>query len=258
MKNIKLKTNPEDIANLRKSGKILAKVIKETGALIRDGISTFELDQFAEKMILDMGGRPAFLNYKPYGAEFPFPATLCISVNEEIVHGIPKRDKIIRDGDIVCLDGGVVYGGMITDHAVSFICGGKGTEEDIKLLKITKDSMNAGIREAVAGNYVSDISNAIESKIPKEYGIVRELSGHGVGYEVHEAPYIPNYYMGKRGERLEIGLVIAIEPMVNMGCDDIELLEDGYTVVTADGKRSAHFEHTVLITEKGPEIITVE
>ena len=257
MNKIQLKTNPEDIINLRKSGKILAKVIKETAKQIRPGISTWELDQFAFDMIKELGGEPAFLNYKPRGAEIPFPATLCISVNEEIVHGIPKRDKIIKDGDIVCLDGGVKYKGMITDHAVSVICG-EAKAEDEKLLQITKEAMMTGIKAARAGNYVSDISKAIENTIPKNYGIVRELSGHGVGYQVHEAPYIPNYYMGKRGELLQEGLVIAIEPMVNLGGDDIELLEDGYTIVTADGKKSGHFEHTILITSNGPEIITVE
>ncbi|MDI9354775.1 MAG: type I methionyl aminopeptidase [Cyanobium sp. MAG06] len=257
MRQIQLKTKQEDIDNLRKSGKILARVMREMGEMIKDGITTFEIDEFARKKIIELGGQPSLLGYKPYGADIPFPATVCISINEEIVHGIPSESRTIKDGDIVGLDTCVTYNGMISDHAKTFICG-KTNNENEELLSVTKNALQIGIREARVGNYTSDISRAIEGAIPKKYGIVRELSGHGVGYKVHEAPYVPNYYMGNKGDLLQAGLVIAIEPMVNLGTEKIELLEDGYTIVTKDGKCSAHFEHTVLITDKGPEIITIE
>jgi methionyl aminopeptidase len=251
--DVRIKTE-EDIKKLRVSGKRLAKVIFETSQLVKPGITTRELDEFAQNMIKSFGDVPAFLNYQPYGASYPFPAALCISVNDEIVHGIPSG-RVLKDGDIVKLDGGVKHQGMISDHAISIAVGNIKKEEQ-DLIDITKRAMMAGIKAAQPGKYVNDISCAIEKEVSQKYAIVKILSGHGVGYEVHEPPFVPNYDDGVRGPKLVAGMVIAIEPMLNMGSDDALLCDDDYTFVTADGKKSAHFEHTILITEKGNEIIT--
>jgi methionyl aminopeptidase len=205
-------------------------------------------------MIIGMGDKPAFLNYKPFGADYPYPGSICISVNEEVVHGI-GGDRVLVEGDIVGLDGGVTHKGMISDSAVT-VPVGKISKEDEELLRVTKDALMAGINAAVCGAYVNDISKAIEKSIPKKYGVVKILSGHGVGYKVHEEPYVPNFDDGVKGPKLVPGLVLAIEPMVNHGTDDVYLAEDGYTFITTDHKRSAHFEHTILITEDKPEILT--
>ena len=245
----------EDIKKLRVSAHRLAEVVRAVAKEVRPGVTTGYLDDLAYKLIIEKGDEPAFLNYQPFGAEYPYPASICISVNDEVVHGIPSDDRVLEEGDIVSLDGGVKHEGMISDHAVTVICG-EGSEEDKQLLEVTKKAMLAGIKMAKAGNYVQDISRAIEAAIPKKYGIVKELSGHGVGYAVHEQPYVPNFDMGEKGIKLKAGMVLAIEPMVNLGTDEVDLLEDGYTFVTSDGKRSAHFEHTVLVTENGGEILS--
>jgi methionyl aminopeptidase len=245
----------EDIKKLRVSAHRLAEVVRAVAKEVRPGVTTGYLDDLAYKLITKKGDEPAFLNYQPFGAEYPYPASICISVNDEVVHGIPSDDRVLEEGDIVSLDGGVKHEGMISDHAVTVICG-EGSEEDKQLLEVTKKAMLAGIKMAKAGNYVQDISRAIEAAIPKKYGIVKELSGHGVGYAVHEEPYVPNFDMGEKGIKLKAGMVLAIEPMVNLGTDEVDLLEDGYTFVTSDGKRSAHFEHTVLVTENGGEILS--
>ena len=245
----------EDIKKLRVSAHRLAEVVRAVAKEVSPGVTTGYLDDLAYKLITEKGDEPAFLNYQPFGAEYPYPASICISVNDEVVHGIPSDDRVLEEGDIVSLDGGVKHEGMISDHAVTVICG-EGSEEDKQLLEVTKKAMLAGIKMAKAGNYVQDISRAIEAAIPKKYGIVKELSGHGVGYAVHEEPYVPNFDMGEKGVKLKAGMVLAIEPMVNLGTDEVDLLEDGYTFVTSDGKRSAHFEHTVLVTENGGEILS--
>jgi methionyl aminopeptidase len=245
----------EDIKKLRVSAHRLAEVVRAVAKEVRPGVTTGYLDDLAYKLITEKGDEPAFLNYQPFGAEYPYPASICISFNDEVVHGIPSDDRVLEEGDIVSLDGGVKHEGMISDHAVTVICG-EGSEEDKQLLEVTKKAMLAGIKMAKAGNYVQDISRAIEAAIPKKYGIVKELSGHGVGYAVHEEPYVPNFDMGEKGIKLKAGMVLAIEPMVNLGTDEVDLLEDGYTFVTSDGKRSAHFEHTVLVTENGGEILS--
>lgn len=245
----------EDIKKLRVSAHRLAEVVRAVAKEVRPGVTTGYLDDLAYKLITEKGDEPAFLNYQPFGAEYPYPASICISVNDEVVHGIPSDDRVLEEGDIVSLDGGVKHEGMISDHAVTVICG-EGSEEDKQLLEVTKKAMLAGIKMAKDGNYVQDISRAIEAAIPKKYGIVKELSGHGVGYAVHEEPYVPNFDMGEKGIKLKAGMVLAIEPMVNLGTDEVDLLEDGYTFVTSDGKRSAHFEHTVLVTENGGEILS--
>jgi methionyl aminopeptidase len=251
--NIKLK-NEHDIAILRESGKRLSAVLKAVAAEVKPGVTTGYLNDFVYRMIIDMGDKPAFLNYKPFGAAYPYPGSICISVNDEVVHGI-GGDRVLVEGDIVGLDGGVTHKGMISDSAIT-VPVGKISEEDAELLRVTKAALMAGISAAVCGAYVNDISKAIEKSIPKKYGVVKILSGHGVGYKVHEEPYVPNFDDGVKGPKLVPGLVLAIEPMVNHGTDDVYLADDGYTFITTDHKRSAHFEHTILITKGKPEILT--
>jgi methionyl aminopeptidase len=252
--NIKLK-NEHDIQLLRESGRRLSEVLTAVAKEVKPGVSTKYLNDFVYKMITDMGDKPAFLNYKPFGAAYPYPGSICISVNEEVVHGIGCADHVLEEGDIVGLDGGVNHKGMISDSART-VPVGKISKEDEDLLRVTKEALNAGIKAAKCGNYVNDISKAIEKAIPKKYGIVKILSGHGVGYKVHEEPYVPNFDDGIKGPKLVPGMVLALEPMVNMGTDDVYLAEDGYTFITADHKRSAHFEHTILITEGEAEVLT--
>jgi methionyl aminopeptidase len=251
--NVKLK-NEADIKILRESGKRLARVLQAVAKEVKPGVTTGYLNEFVYKMITEMGDTPAFLNYQPFGAEYPYPGSICISVNDEVVHGI-GGDKVLKEGDIVGLDGGVKHKGMISDSAIT-VAVGKISDEDAELMRITKDALMAGIHAAVGGAYVNDISKAIAKSIPKKYGVVKILSGHGVGYKVHEEPYVPNFDDGVKGPKLVPGLVLAIEPMVNLGTDEVYLAEDGYTFITKDHKKSAHFEHTILITEGKPEILT--
>jgi methionyl aminopeptidase len=251
--NIKLKTE-KDIELLRESGKRLSAVLTAVSKEVKPGVTTGYLNDFVYKMITDMGDVPAFLNYKPFGADYPYPGSICISVNDEVVHGI-GGDRVLKEGDIVGLDGGVKHKNMISDSART-VSVGKISEEDEELLRITKEALMAGIKAAKGGNYVNDISKAIEKSIPKKYGVVKILSGHGVGYKVHEEPYVPNFDDGVKGPKLVPGLVLAIEPMVNHGTDEVYLADDGYTFITKDHKRSAHFEHTILITEGEAEILT--
>lgn len=248
----------EDIENLREGGKRLARVVKTVSEMVRPGLTTEELDQTAEKMIRDGGDVPAFLGYAPRGADRGFPGTMCISVNEEVVHGIPNEEvRTLEEGDIVSLDCGLTHNGLITDHAVSVIAGAA-SEEDKKLLNVTRDALMAGIAAMKPGNHIGDISAAIEAVASKHpYGIVYELGGHGVGHKVHEEPYVPNLGEPGTGEELVPGMVLAIEPMLTHGSPDVKLLKDGYTFVTRDGSHAAHFEHTVVVTENGPEIVTV-
>lgn len=253
---IKLK-NESDIKHLRESGKRLARALRLTASEVRPGITTGYLNDFFHKLVVEAGDESAFFNYQPFGADYPYPGSLCISVNDEVVHGIGGEDRVLQEGDIVGLDGGIKHKGMISDSAIT-VPVGKISEEDAELLRVTKEALMAGIKAAVGGKYVNDISKAIEAAVPKKYGIVKILSGHGVGYKVHEEPYVPNFDDKVKGPRLVPGLVLALEPMINLGTDEVKLLDDGYTFVTADGKKSAHFEHTILITEDKPEIITVE
>lgn len=253
--DIKLK-NETDIKHLRESGKRLARALSATAKEVRPGVTTQYLNDFFHKLVVAEGDEPAFLNYQPFGAEYPYPGSICISVNDEVVHGIGS-DRVLKEGDIVGLDGGVKHKGMISDSAIT-VPVGKISDEDAELIRVTKEALMAGIKAAQSGKFVNDISKAIEKAIPEKYGIVKILSGHGVGYKVHEEPYVPNFDDGVRGPKLVPGLVLALEPMVNLGTDEVFLADDGYTFVTIDHKKSAHFEHTILITEKGPEIITVE
>ncbi len=251
--NIKLKT-PHDIELLRESGKRLRRVLDTVASEVKPGVTTGYLNDVAYKMIKEMGDEPAFLNYQPFGARYPYPGSICISVNDEVVHGI-GRDRVLKEGDIVSLDGGVKHKGMISDSAIT-VPVGTISKEDEELLSVTKRALMAGIDAAKCGKYVNDISKAIEKAIPKKFGVVKILSGHGVGYKVHEEPYVPNFDDGVKGPKLVPGLVLALEPMVNHGTDEVYLADDGYTFITKDHKRSAHFEHTIVITEEGPEILT--
>jgi methionyl aminopeptidase len=251
--DIKLKKG-KDLENLRESCKRLAKVLQAVSKEVKPGVTTGYLNDFVYKMIIDGGDKPAFLNYQPFGADYPYPGSICISVNDEVVHGI-GGDRVLKEGDIVGLDGGIKHKGMISDSAVT-VAVGKISKEDEELMRVTREALQAGINAAVCGNYANDISKAIEKSVPKKYGIVKILSGHGVGYKVHEEPYIPNFDDGVKGPKLVPGMVLALEPMINLGTDEVYLEEDGYTFVTEDHKISAHFEHTILITEGKAEILT--
>lgn len=268
MANIKLKTDLNTVKNLRESGKRLAFVLKKVGEAAKPGVSLLELDKLAYELITQSekgkrdNDKAALLNYMPNGAPYPYPATLCLSINEEVAHGIPT-DYILKEGDILCIDSCINHKGMITDHAITVPIG-KISKENEELLKITKAALMAGIKAAVAGNYVNDISKAIENfvkseekKLGKKFGVLKVLAGHGVGYKVHEEPLVPNFDDGVRGSKLVPGMVLAIEPMINLGSDEVYLDDDGYCFRTIDGKNSAHFEHTVLITKDKPEILTV-
>ncbi|MFA6601737.1 MAG: type I methionyl aminopeptidase [Candidatus Paceibacterota bacterium] len=253
---IKLKTK-EEIAILREGGKRHAAILASLAQAVRPGVSSQDLEDLARKLISEGGDEAAFLDYKPSGAKRPYPAALCVSVNDEIVHGIPNETvKILKEGDIVSLDLGLIHKGLITDAAIT-VPVGKISSELEKLLEATKKALAMGIKAAKGGKRVGDIGNAISKvALPYKYGVVEELSGHGVGYLVHEDPYIPNFGQSGKGEVLSPGLVIAIEPMFNLGTREIKLDEDGYTYRTADGLPSAHFEHTVVITKSGAEVLT--
>lgn len=238
----------EEIEQVRLSANVLSQLLGEVAQVIKPGITTLSLDKLAYEFIHDKGGTPAFLNY--HG----FPYSLCISVNDQIVHGFPS-DYIIKDGDLVSVDGGVNLNGFISDSAYTFGVGNI-TEEAQLLLDVTKESMYKGIEQAVAGKRVGDIGAAIQEHVSKYgFGIVRELVGHGVGLHLHEKPEVPNY--GKRGSgaKLESGLVICIEPMINAGKAGVRFWDDGWTVSTVDGKLSAHFEQMVAIRKGEPDVL---
>lgn len=246
----KVKTDQE-IAAMRTSGGMLAQVLDVVLPRVQPGISTKELADLAKAELQALGGQPPFLGY--YG----FPDVICISVNEEVVHGIPRSDKIIRQGDIVSLDFGVSYDGMITDSARSVIAGNVVKKEDADLVATTKASLEAGIAVLKDGVQLGTIGHAVEEMLSeRKYGIVRDLVGHGVGHELHEDPNIPNYGRAHTGDSLKAGMTIAIEPMATRGGHKVVMMPDGWTVSTADGSRAAHFEHTILITPSGFEVLT--
>lgn len=246
---------PEEIEILREGGKILAEILAKVAKKVVPGVSTWELDQYAYKLIRETSGDPAFLDYRPEGHSKPYPASLCSSVNSEIVHGIPKRGIILKEGDIISIDLGLKHKGLFTDHAIT-VPVGKISKRDQALIDDTREALEIGVWAARCGATVGDIGHAIESFVHKRYGIVRELSGHGVGKKIHEDPYIPNYGKAGRGAKLVPGMVVAIEPMLTQGSPNIYVADDGYTVKTIDGGRAAHFEHTILITEGDAEILT--
>jgi len=247
----------EEIESLREGGKRLALVLDEMRKIVSPGVSLRELNSLGEKIIREGGDTPSFLNYKPDGAPRAYPASICISVNDEIVHGIPNEgDRVLEEGDIVTLDAGVTHNGMIVDAAIT-VPVGEVSLELTKLMDVTRGARDAGIQAAHAGARIGDISNAIEEYVkPHGFSIYKELVGHGVGYSVHEDPYIPNFGKKGVGTELSVGNVLAIEPMFGLGSDQITLDGDGYTYRTKDGSASAHFEHTIVITEDGPEVLT--
>lgn len=251
----KIKTT-EEIVLLRESGRRLAAVLLEVKKIIKPGVTTEELDALAEKLIRAGGDTPPFLNYTPHGARHPFPASLCVSLNDEIVHGIPSSDRVIKEGDLVSIDLGLTHKGMITDAALT-VAVGEVSDEIHTLIKETERSLYAGIKAARGGKHIGDIGAAVERVAHEHgYGVVRELGGHGVGHHVHEEPYVPNYGKKGTGPILKPGMVLAIEPMFMLGREDIRVMPDGYTIISQDGSISAHFEHTIVITENGAEIVT--
>lgn len=250
---IQIKTDKE-IELLREGGKRLAEVVATVASKVKPGITTIELDELAHKMIKDFGDESAFLGYKPEGHKTAYPATLCTSINEGIVHGIPD-DKPLEEGSIISIDCGIKHSGLYTDHAVTVPVGD--VADDVKRLLVdTKTSLDMAIKASLLGNTTGDIGHVVQSFVGDKYGIVRELAGHGVGREIHEDPYIPNYGKPGTGDRLVTGMVVAIEPMLVIGKPQISIAKDGYTIVTRDSSWAAHFEHTVAITDNGPEILT--
>ena len=240
-----------EIELMRESCRLLAIVHKAMEEAIKPGISTLDIDRLGEKMIRELGCVPNFKNYHGY------PASICVSVNDEVVHGIPSKHRILQEGDIVSLDAGLIYKGYHSDAARTHAVG-KISPEAQKLIDVTKQSFFEGIKMAKAGNHLYDISNAIDAYVSQfGYGIVRDLVGHGIGTQLHEDPQIPNFAQKKRGLRLQPGMTLAIEPMINMGRADVEWLDDDWTVVTEDGSLSAHYENTILITDGEPEILTL-
>jgi methionyl aminopeptidase len=235
---------------LKRSNAIVAEVFEKLKGMIAPGITTKELDQIAEEYILSKGGRPAFKGYRG------FPATLCISINEEVVHGIPGQRRL-KEGDIVSLDVGVNFVGYFGDSAITLPVG-EVDPEGKRLLEVTKKALTIGIEKAKIGNRLFDISYAIQRWVESHgFSVVRDFVGHGIGKDLHEEPQIPNFGAPHQGPRLEKGMVLALEPMVNEGTYEVRVLSDGWTVVTADGKRSAHFEHTITITDDGAEILSI-
>lgn len=244
-----LVTKPKDLEALRKSGRILAQTLQTLKSLVVPGVTTLELDKAAAKFIKQAKAKPAFLGYQGY------PRVLCASVNDEVVHAIPS-ERILQEGDVIGLDLGVSVDGMITDAALTVMVG-KVTPEVQRLVEITQTSLNKGIEMIRPGNRIGDISHAIEQTVtPFGYGIVHALVGHGVGYALHEDPRIPNFGRAGTGPHLKAGMVLAVEPMINLGEPDVLFGDDGWRVTTADGSWSAHFEHTILVTENGHEVLT--
>lgn len=242
---------PEEIAKMRASGRITAETIQTVLAAVRPGITTADLDAIAEAKIRERGAVPAFKGY--HG----FPATICASLNQEIVHGIPSKRRKLAEGDLLSLDFGAIWEGFHSDSAVTVFVGEPPSSEAEKLVRATEESLEAGIAQIRPGARLSDISHAVE-QVARGAGfeVVREYVGHGVGRKLHEDPQIPNFGPPGRGPVLKPGLVIAVEPMVNLGGWETKLLADGWTVVTADGSLSAHFEHTIAVTEDGHEVLT--
>lgn len=240
-----------EIELMRESNKRIAEVHKAMEELIKPGITTWELDEFAEKMIKKMGCVPNFKNYNGY------PATVCCSVNEEVVHGIPSKSRVLQVGDIISLDMGLIYKGYHSDAARTHAVG-KISSEVQKLMDVTRQSFFEGIKYALPGHHLHEISNAIDDYVSQfGYGIVYDLTGHGIGRELHESPEIPNFRQRTRGPKLRPGMTLAIEPMITMGRPDVAWLDDDWTVVTEDGSWAAHYENTILITEGEPEILTL-
>lgn len=236
---------------MRASGRIVAQVLQKLTAMVEPGITTLDLDREAERMIRDAGGYPTFKGYHGY------PASLCTSINEEVVHGIPSDKRKLREGDIIGIDCGVTLQGYVGDSAVT-VPVGKVSDEVMKLLETTRASLFQAIEQCRVGNRLGDVGYAVQSYVEhRGYSVVRNYCGHGIGRAMHEDPQVPNYGDPGKGTVIREGLVIAIEPMINLGGHHVKQLSDGWTVVTIDGKPSAHFEHTIAITQDGPEVLTL-
>jgi methionyl aminopeptidase len=245
----------EEIERMRAASGIVAEILQEVRAHVRAGATTAELDALAEALTRKKGARPAFKGYTVGGRVFP--ASICISINDEVVHGIPSDKRVLREGDIVGLDFGVCYEGYFGDAAMT-VPVGRVDPDAVRLMEVTAAALQAGIEAIRPGAHVADISGAIQDTAEHAgYSLVREFVGHGIGRSLHEDPQVPNYRTGARGVRLEEGLVLAIEPMVNAGGPEVYVKEDGWTAATRDGRRSAHFEHSVAVTAKGPYILSL-
>lgn len=259
---------PEEIAILKEGGALLASILRELAAAALPGVTTKGLDDLAEHLVIESGGEPSFKNYNPHGAKRAFPATLCVSINDEVVHGIPRKSRILASGDIVGLDIGMLWpsearakevGGrpMFTDTAIT-VGVGEVSKEAENLIKVTREALEIGIQAVRPGGRMGDIGAAIQKHIEASgYGVVRDLAGHGVGYRVHEDPFVPNFGTQNKGEVLKEGMVLAIEPMATLGTWKVLLDDDEWTFKTADGKLAAHFEHTIVIEKEGARIITI-
>jgi methionyl aminopeptidase len=246
----------EEISLLRQSAQLVGKTLAEVGKLIKPGVSTLEVDRVAEAFIRDHGAIPAFKNYQPRFSDTPFPCSVCVSVNEEVVHGFALKDKFLKEGDIVSIDCGVLKDGYYGDSAFTFAVGEINSKKQ-RLLEVTKQALYKGIAKAVAGNRLGEVSSAIQRHAEKYgYSVVREMVGHGVGKHLHEPPEVPNFGRRRSGMRLQEGLVIAIEPMINMGRRFINVAEDGWTVFASDHSPSAHFEHMIVVRKDKAEILS--
>lgn len=247
----------EEQQRLRESGKRLAFVLQAVIQSVRPGMTTFDLDVLAERLIVQSGGIPVF---KGYGTETgkPFPASLCVSVNEEVVHGIPRRETALQAGDVLKLDIGMRFDGMVSDMARTILVGGSGTEESKRLIAVTEESLQRGMKVLCVGEKLSAYAKTVQEYVEREgFSIVRDLVGHGVGYELHEPPQVPNFISRNfQDVTLREGMTLALEPMVNAGNYPVKIGPDGWTVITADGSLSAHFEDTVILTDKGAEVVT--
>lgn len=250
---------PAEIDSMRRGGALLSRALQAAVDAVKPGVVMRVLDDIATDVIVAGGGKPSFKGYKA-GGSIPFPSTMCISVNDEVVHGIGGRDIVLREGDIVGLDIGCWFEDLCTDMAVTVPVGSISAER-LKLLRLTRDAMRAGVEAAIVGKKVFDIGAAAEDATPKGYGIVKALVGHGVGHAVHESPHVPNYRGNKKqfpDVLLKAGMCLAIEPMITTGTDQVKTGKDGWTIVTSDGSDAAHFEVTIALTEKGPELLTPE
>jgi len=240
----------EEISTIRKSNQIVAKILAELGKMITPGVQTKELDEYAELRVKEMNAFPAFKGYRGY------PASLCTSINEEIVHGIPSSRRL-RNGDIISLDFGVLYEGYYGDAAVTYPVG-EVTPKAKKLIKAAEETFYKGMKQMKPGKRISDISFAIQSHVESQgFSVIRAFVGHGIGLSLHEEPQVPNFGSPGRGPKIKSGMVLAVEPMIAMGNWDVEVLDDNWTAITRDRSLSAHYEHTVAITEKGPEILSL-
>ena len=252
-----IRKNMAELEKMRRSGLLVAQILDKIREMVKEGVTTYELEVSAEKMMRDAGAKPAFKGYYSAAANAKFPYVLCTSVNSEIIHGMPSKKRVLKPGDIVSVDTGVQLDGYFGDSATT-IAVGEISDADAKLLQVTQEALELAIQQAQPGNRLFDISGSVENHVLKNgFTVVREFVGHGIGTSMHEEPQVPNYVdRNSENPRLKPGMVLAIEPMVNAGSPDCHVLSDKWTAVTKDGRNSAHFEHTVAITENGPWVLT--